>query len=97
MLIAVPKEAKLNWVEIGGQRMKTELPDRNIIGCASADCRSQVVTLDLGSRGPVDLLIAEQRYGLPPDGEKIAAARPKEAIASQSGDTVLILKKVTIR
>jgi hypothetical protein len=96
ILIAVPKEAKLDWVEIGGQRMKTQLADRNIIGCASADCRSQVVTLELASRGPVDLLIAEQRYGLPVDGEKIAAARPKEAIASQSGDVTLILKKITI-
>ncbi len=101
MLLAVPKDAALNWVEIGGQRFtpdKGSVSDRGtIIACVSADCRSQTITLDLASRKPLKLILAEERFGLPPDGQKIADARPGVAIASQSGDTVLVFKNVTIK
>jgi hypothetical protein len=100
MALMVPNTAGLKWFEIGGIRSAVNSdasPRGTIIGCATEDCRNQTITLDLATNKPVDITLMEQRFGLPPDGQKIAAARPKEAVASQSGDTVMVLKRLTIR
>jgi hypothetical protein len=101
MVLLIPGKAHLRSIEIDGQMLKadpaTDEGPGVIIGCVSSDCRTKTITLELASRGPVDITLGEQRLGLPPDGQKIAAARPREAITSQNGDTTLVLKKLTIR
>jgi hypothetical protein len=100
MALEVPNAAGLKWFEIGG--IRSDVLDNasargTIIGCATSDCRNQTIALGFANAKPVDITLIEQRFGLPPDGRKIAASRPKEAVASQSGDTVMVLKRLTIR
>jgi hypothetical protein len=101
MVLVVPNGSNLSWAEIGGQRFNVAKTAANPVGtilaCASNDCRTQTVTLDFASKKPVDIVLGEQRYGLPPDGQKLAAARPKEAVPSQNGNTVVVFKKLTVR
>jgi hypothetical protein len=100
MMMIVSNGGELTSFDIGDQHFETKdgaNPIGTIIGCSSPDCRSQTVTLHFATTKPVDVTIGEQRFGLPPDGQKIAAARPKEAVPSQNGDIVQVLKKITVR
>lgn len=99
--VTVPNGSGLNWAEIGGQRFnvsnKPVSPRGTVISCASYDCAGQTVTLGFTSLKPVAVTLAERHFGLPADGQKIAASRPKEAVPSQNGDSVLVLKKIVLR
>jgi len=67
-----------------------------MLECSSRDCRDLDVTLTLGSTGPLTFDFAEQRYGLPPFGDKIKATRPNTAFASQSGDGIILANEVKL-
>jgi hypothetical protein len=101
IVVIVPNGSGLNWAEIGGQRLNVSgnaaNPRGTIIACASYDCVGQTIKLDFNSTKPVEVMLAERHFGLPADGQKIAASRPPEAVASQNGDSVLVLKRITLR
>jgi hypothetical protein len=101
LLLIVPNGSGLKWVKIGGQQFdvaKTVVSPRGtVIACASYDCASQTITLDFSTAKPIDLTLAERHLGLPADGQKIVAARPKEAVPSQNGDSVVVMKKLMVR
>jgi len=48
------------------------------------------VTLTFNSTRPVELLLGEQRFGLPPDGQRLAAARGNLATTVRTGDTTIV-------
>lgn len=98
--VSVPASAGLTKIEFEG---KTFVPAKQslnpwgtIFGCATRDCQSGTVTLDFDSRRPATISIGEQRFGLPPDGERFEKVRPAETVASQSGDTTIVLGKVKL-
>jgi hypothetical protein len=102
MIIAVPKSSGLKTIEIDGKRFDVpkvwaQLPGPyDFIGCFSRDCATKTITLDVSAQGLLSLLVGELRYGLPPDGQKLIAARPKTAVASQNGDTTVLINSVTV-
>jgi len=102
MIIAVPKISGLKTIEIDGKKFDvpklwTRLPGPyDFIGCFSRDCATKTITLDVSAQGPLKLLVGELRYGLPPDGQKLIAARPKTAVASQNGDTTVLINSVMV-
>jgi hypothetical protein len=99
MGLGVPNGSGLTAIEVGDYRFPvTEgATDRGTLFlCASADCRTQSVTLHFSSTKAVDVMVKEQRFGLPPDGQAIAAARPPEAVPSQSGDTTEIMSSIAV-
>jgi hypothetical protein len=102
MVIAVPKESGLKTIEIDGKRFDvpktwahSSLP-YNFIGCFTRDCATKTIQLGVSARGPLKFLVSEVRYGLPPDGQKLIAARPKTAVASQNGDTTVLINSMTV-
>lgn len=102
MVLAIPKDAGMKTIEIDGKRFdvskawaQTQSP-YNIIGCFSRDCATKTVEFDLSARDAVKVVVGEIRYGLPPDGQALIAARPRTAVASQNGDTTVLLDSVTI-
>ena len=101
VVIVVPKDSGLVSAQIDGHVFTPDPASLNprgtIVICATTDCATKTVLLNFASRKPVDLLIAEQRQGLPQDGAAIVAARPAQATASQSGDTTTVLAKVPLR
>ena len=100
MFVVVPKSAGLVRIEIEGKSFvpaKDSLNDAGtIFGCLTDDCRGKTVTLTFDSSNPMDILIGEQRYGLPPDGASLMRARPATAIASQTGDTTIVFARMSI-
>jgi peptidase M28-like protein len=92
MALIVPKAAALAALVVNGEHMdapKTFSGD-TLVACASRDCRDETVTMTLRAHGAFALLFAEQRYGLPQAGANLVAARPKQAIPSQSGDLTFL-------
>jgi hypothetical protein len=94
MLLAIPKRAGLVSVTIGGQIFAVHPSGRFVIACATAECRDSQIVLRLGA--PVTLTLAEQRFGLPPEGIRLTKARGHTAVPSQFGDTMLLIKKIAI-
>ncbi|MEJ0044502.1 MAG: hypothetical protein WDM81_20795 [Rhizomicrobium sp.] len=72
-------------------------PNGTIIACLTADCRDKSVKLVFWRPGPKHLVLGEQHFGLPPDGARFQAARPPEAVASQSGDTIIVFTRLVVR
>jgi hypothetical protein len=100
VLVFVPKEANLRAVVVAGRRF--EVPKKwgdskyNLIGCFSTDCAKQKIGLDLSTAAPVTLYLSEVRYGLPPSGKALVAARPVWATPSQNGDTTVLINSLSI-
>jgi hypothetical protein len=98
MGVVIPQAAKLASIDIHGQHL---VPPKGfsgdtLIACASRDCANEAISIDAATHDAFKLTIIEQRYGLPDFAAKIVAARPPQAIASQSGDLVLLLKTVAV-
>ena len=98
LLFRIPKEAKLTGFATRGQHYDPpkDWSGDTMLECSSRDCRDLDVTLTLGSTGPLTFDFAEQRYGLPPFGDKIKATRPDTAFASQSGDGIILANEVKL-
>jgi hypothetical protein len=48
------------------------------------------------SPGPLDLVIADQTPGLPPEGARVARARPPGVVTQQEGDVTIFTRRVRI-
>jgi hypothetical protein len=92
MMLRIPKEAKLLTLDFRGQHLIAPKgwSGSTRLGCVSRDCRDMRVTLTLGNSGPLSFAFGEQRYGLAAFGAALKAARPNTAMASQSGDSVIL-------
>jgi hypothetical protein len=98
MILYIPKEAQLQSIDLRGQHLVT--PTMHAVGatrilCVSRDCRDETVKLTLAGDAS-GLVFAEDRYGLPPFGDALKAARPNTAMASQSGDQVMLVNTVQV-
>jgi hypothetical protein len=95
--IAVSNAAGLRAASVNGMRHEIRPVDGSwaFVSCMSRDCRQASVTLEVGA-GAFDVSVAEVRFGLPPDGQKLQSARPAEAVPSQDGDTTIVLTAVHV-
>lgn len=98
--LIVPKSAGLTAFTINGKRFKAfpewAKGDQILIGCTTPDCRNATVTLDLSSKKPATLTLAERRAGLPPFGKFLSDARPKTAVPSQLGDGTILVSALKV-
>jgi peptidase M28-like protein len=98
--VIVPKEAGLVKASMFYRTFTASKDNLNpagtILACVTDDCRTVTITLTFGSDKPAKILVGEQQYGLPADGAKLQAARPRTATAQQSGDTTVVFGKVTL-
>lgn len=100
MYLIVPKAAGLTAFAINGKHFKAppdwSKGDQVLIGCTTPDCRNAKITLDLSSKKPVTLTLAERRAGLPPFGKSLSDARPNTAVQSQFGDGTFVVSAVKV-
>jgi hypothetical protein len=96
MILIIPNQAGLISAAIGGRIFAPNSKDEFRIICATAECRNARIVLGFKSTGPVSLLLTEQRFGLPPDGAKLIAARGPDAVASQFGNQTLLVSRIEI-
>jgi hypothetical protein len=99
MGIVVPKSARLRSIDIHGQHLAApkDSDTDTLLGCASRDCAGETVGLEFASRSQVSLVIAEERYSLPPFAAALATARPANAIPSQTGDYTLLITTLIVK
>jgi hypothetical protein len=93
--LLVPKEAALKSLSLGDATAKAD-GEETVIGCATPDCGSARLVLELGSPSPVRLTLIARRRGLPPLGAKLVKARPSWSVPSQSGDATLLVTSVPV-
>jgi hypothetical protein len=98
MVLRIPKEAHVKHIDLRSEHLDVPagFDDDIMLLCESRDCAEEEVTLDVASRAKFSLFLAQQRFGLPPFAAKIAAARPKNAIASQSGDVTILASAIDV-
>jgi hypothetical protein len=100
VVLVVPHAAWMKAIQIDGKRFDVpgewEALPREIVDCSTDDCASKEITLELGAKKPVNIVLISQHYSVPPAGAKFQAARPKTAIVSQSGDTTVLISQVKI-
>ncbi|MGA8892823.1 MAG: hypothetical protein WB493_14735, partial [Anaeromyxobacteraceae bacterium] len=60
--------------------------------------RPEGVLVDVvaASPDPLDLVVADQTPGLPPEGARVARARPPDVVTQQEGDVTLFTRRVRI-
>ena len=79
--VPVPPARVLGWY--GGWRM---------VRCLTLPPGGVEVELVLEGKEPVEIQLVDQRPGLPPGGERLAAARPAWAATFQEGDTTYVTR-----
>jgi hypothetical protein len=93
--LRLPQEAGLKSLTIAG----LEAPaagDVETINCATPDCGQMRLTLHMASAAPFALQLRAVRRGLPQQGAALEKARPPEAVPSQGGDTILLVKDIAV-
>jgi len=94
-VLLMPARARLQSVDING--VQTAASDgATAIGCATPDCAHAHVTLRFASGTLAPLLLETYAQGLPPEGARLLAARPRDAVPSQSGDRTISVTKIEI-
>jgi hypothetical protein len=98
MALVIPKDAKVRGIAIHGQDLKAPpgFDDDVLLVCASRDCTNEVVAIETATRSAFALTILEQRYSLPDFAAPLVAARPPQAIPSQTGDITVLVKTLQI-
>ncbi len=98
MALVIPKAAKVRSVAIHGQDLvaPNDFDGDMLLACTSRDCAGEVVSIETAGHAAFPLTVIEQRYGLPEFAHAMVAARPPQAIPSQLGDGVLLVKTLAI-
>jgi hypothetical protein len=104
--IAVPAEARIESIKIDGKAFPTTERRAGPLNFSAAGWRlfsnltlppgGTEVEVVLGSTEPASWYVIDRSFGLPPSGQALLAARPKDAVTMQDGDTVVVSRKVKI-
>lgn len=103
LFLAIPKDAQLKTIMLDEKRFEVpaawsrSASPYDAIACFSSDCADKTVVLELASKAKVKIVLGEVRFGLPPEAQKLVAARPDTAVQSQNGDTTILLNTVEVR
>jgi hypothetical protein len=100
VIVLIPNEAGLVGIEIAG---KTLVPAKDgarpfgtVLACTTNDCREMSVTLDFDSRRAANIIVAEQRFGLPSDGAKLVKAESDLAVPVRTGDSTIVFGQLKL-
>ncbi len=100
--LVVPKAAQLEALKIDGQAVELDRPtgaqepDWRLLNNYTLSPQGSEIEVVLGATQPLDWYVYDRSYGLPPTGQALAAARPKDAVPIQDGDTTMVSRKVRI-
>lgn len=94
--LAVPKEAGLKTVTVGGVTVDAPQGKSIFITCATPDCASARMVLTVETPNAMELTLIANRRSLPAGGEKLQNARPATNVTYQQGDETLLAGTVNI-
>ena len=97
--IRFPKDAKLTALGLVGAPValppKGE-PDKPILRCTGRACEGLQIEAVFADNRPVETELFSTRFGLPPQGQPLAAARPKTAIPQYAPDSTIPMSRIKL-
>lgn len=100
--LVVPKAAQLESLKVDGHIVELDQPagagglDWRLLNNYTLPAHGSEIEVVLGASQPLDWYVFDRSYGLPPAGQALAAARPKDAVPFQDGDMTIVSRKVRI-
>jgi Peptidase family M28 len=99
-----PASSGLDSVRIEGQPIEPESPATRelysnnwfLYACPAMPASGIQIEFSLPVGKPVEVLVADQSYGLPPEGAFLVNARPLTATRSQEGDVTVVTRRVQL-
>ena len=100
VFLLIPNHAGLLRINIAGTTLVPAMAAANPIGtvlaCVTDDCRDKTVTLDFETTRVTNIIIGEQSYGLPPDGNKLAQAGGDLITPLRTGNTTIVFETIRL-
>ncbi|MES2326645.1 MAG: M28 family peptidase [Pseudomonadota bacterium] len=97
--IRFPEHSKVLALGLPGEAMAippTGEPAKAMLRCAGRSCDGLVVEAILGDARPITLELYSIRFGLPPQGAPLVAARPRNAIPQYAPDSTITRNQVKL-
>jgi len=93
------KEADVRALGLAGAPIPVPLtgqPDKPLLRCTGRSCDELQIEVVLGASKPVQAELFSTRFGLPPEGRALVAARPRNAIPQYAPDQVITMSRVRL-
>jgi hypothetical protein len=90
--IRFPERAKVLALGLPGQAVPVPpdgQPSKAALRCTGRSCEGLVIEALLGESRPVTVELYSTRFGLPPQGAPLLAARPRNAIPQYAPDSTI--------
>ncbi len=97
--IRFAKDTKLLALGLPGSPKRipaTGEPEKPLLRCNGRSCNGFVIEALLADDRPIEAELISYRFSLPPEGRKLAAARPKNAIPQYSPDSTITMTRVRL-
>ena len=97
--IRFPESAKVRALGLPGEAVAVPAngePKKAALRCAGRSCDGLVIEAVLGEPHPVMVELYSTKFGLPPQGEPLAAARPRNAIPQYAPDSTITRSHVKL-
>jgi hypothetical protein len=65
-----------------------------VYSCLDAPPEGVSIEVFFATGRSFELVLGDESYGLPPGGERFAAARPPTSVTSQSGDVSIVTRRL---
>jgi Peptidase family M28 len=90
--IRFPKDARVLALGLAGAALPIPAkgePEKPLLRCTGRSCEGLRIEVLLGDRKPVVAELFSTRFGLPPEGQPLVAARPRNAIPQYAPDQTI--------
>jgi hypothetical protein len=97
--IRFAKNAKLVALGMAGSAIPLPAkgePDKPLFRCTGRSCEGLQIEAVFGDNRPVDVELFSTRFGLPPQGQPLASARPKNAIPQYAPDQTITMTRMRL-
>jgi hypothetical protein len=97
--IRFPKDAKVLALGLAGDAIPLPAegePDKPLLRCTGRSCEGLQIEVLFGDRKPLTAELFSTRFGLPPEGQPLAAARPKDAIPQYAPDQTITMTHIRL-
>lgn len=71
-------------------------PEKPLLRCTGRSCEGLAIEVVLADAKPIEAELFSTRFGLPPEGEPLAAARPANAIPQYAPDQTITMSRIRL-
>jgi len=71
-------------------------PDKALLRCTGRSCEGLRIDVLLGDRKAVEVELFSTRFGLPPEGQPLVAARPGNAMPQYAPDSTITMTHIRL-